>query len=146
MEIYVAGSSKQVAMCRMIGKLLRILGHDVYVFCDIGEPVYNLSVDVRESGHSAGLTARSATFDTTVLQIYRGNMAQLMHADVVVLVLPSGKSAHLEAGFAKGQGKRVYVIGEMQNGDWDAMYCMCDEVFGYEDITQLMDRLKLTPQ
>jgi len=70
----------------------------------------------------------------------------LLAADAVVLVLPSGKSAHLEAGFAVGRGKPVYVIGELRDGDWDAMYCMCNDIFAYEDITRLMDRLKITPQ
>jgi nucleoside 2-deoxyribosyltransferase len=32
------------------------------------------------------------------------------HADCCVLVLPSGRSAHLEAGYMAAQGKPVYTL------------------------------------
>ena len=133
-------------MCRMVGKLLRLIGHTVYVFCDIGEDARRYSNEVRQHGHADTLNARSATNDVTVLKIYKENMMKLLAADAVVLVLPSGKSAHLEAGFAVGRGKPVYVIGELRDGDWDAMYCMCNGIFAYEDIISLMDRLKIISQ
>ncbi len=39
-------------------------------------------------------------------------MEALVTADCVVLVLPSGRSAHLEAGYAAGQAKPVVVVCE----------------------------------
>lgn len=40
---------------------------------------------------------------------YGLDMDALLACDVCVLVLPSGRSAHAEAGFACGKGKLVYV-------------------------------------
>ena len=40
---------------------------------------------------------------------YMSDMAALTAARAVVLVLPSGRSSHIEAGWAKAAGKLVYV-------------------------------------
>ena len=48
-------------------------------------------------------------------------------ADTCILLLPSGRSAHLEAGYMKGQGKQTYVyIPEYDTPD--LMYKLCDNV------------------
>ena len=41
---------------------------------------------------------------------YASDHAGMEWADVCVLVLPSGKSSHMEAGWMKGKGKPVYVL------------------------------------
>jgi nucleoside 2-deoxyribosyltransferase len=38
------------------------------------------------------------------------DMSALDDCDVCVLVMPCGRSAHLEAGYAKGAGKRTYIL------------------------------------
>jgi hypothetical protein len=48
-------------------------------------------------------------------------------ADACVLVLPSGRSAHLEAGWFAGQGKRLIVYAPAQEGP-DLMYLMATEI------------------
>jgi len=55
------------------------------------------------------------------------DMEGLNRAQVVVLVLPSGRNAHLEAGYAVGAGKRVvvYMPGAVEP---ELMYKMCDAI------------------
>ena len=44
-------------------------------------------------------------------------------ADVGVLVLPAGKSGHLELGYLIGQGKPGYILLESDDPTrWDVMY------------------------
>lgn len=43
---------------------------------------------------------------------FEADYAAMVKADTFVLVLPCGKSAHLEAGWAMGQGKRVVILLE----------------------------------
>jgi nucleoside 2-deoxyribosyltransferase len=44
-----------------------------------------------------------------------------------VLVMPAGRSGHLELGFLAGQGKPTYVL--MDNPDrWDVMYQFCSGI------------------
>jgi hypothetical protein len=53
----------------------------------------------------------------------------------VVLILPSGKSSHLEAGYAKGCGKKLYIIGGFVKGEFETMYGFADGMF--TDIMEL---------
>jgi hypothetical protein len=48
-------------------------------------------------------------------------------ADVCILILPSGKSSHLEAGYAKGQGKQLIIYQRhFPEGEFDVMYGFAD--------------------
>ena len=56
---------------------------------------------------------------------FRSDMCALKWADTVVLVMPSGRSAHIEAGYAVGAGKEVYVLLNAEGHEPDLMYLMC---------------------
>lgn len=47
-----------------------------------------------------------------------------------LLVLPAGKSAHIEAGVAYGLGKKCYAIGECDVTD--SLYLIFDKIFADE--------------
>ena len=59
---------------------------------------------------------------------YLNNYSAMQWADVGILLLPSGRSAHLEAGYFKGAGKPLYIIlaGEVVP---ELMYRLADELF-----------------
>ena len=70
---------------------------------------------------------------------FKADLEALEWADTCVLVLPSGRSAHTEAGWMAGAGRRVFVyIPEMQEPE--LMYKLFDGVFGSLD--ELLDALK----
>jgi len=46
-----------------------------------------------------------------------------------VLVMPAGKSAHLELGYLIGQGKRGYILLEHDSDRWDVMLQFATAVF-----------------
>jgi hypothetical protein len=57
------------------------------------------------------------------------DMLALRHCDLVVLLLPSGRSAHTEAGWASGHGKPVVVyIDQHTNTEPELMYKMFDDI------------------
>jgi nucleoside 2-deoxyribosyltransferase len=140
MKIYVAGSFKQQPLCRLVGKTLRSVGHDVYVFCDLDATTRRLSYMVRASG--VVLNPQTALANPLVQEICALNMMEVSAADACVVVLPSGRSAHFEAGIMKGAGKHVYVIGDMQDGEWDAMYGEMDGVFNLDELDLLLAQLQ----
>jgi hypothetical protein len=56
---------------------------------------------------------------------YKSDMDAMIRADTFVLVLPCGRSAHLELGWAAGQGKRTAIF--TQDGqEPELMAKMCD--------------------
>ena len=65
-------------------------------------------------------------------QQFEADLMALQQADTCVLVLPCGRSAHTEAGWMAGAGKRVIVyIPEMVEPE--LMYKLFDRVVGSLD-------------
>ena len=58
---------------------------------------------------------------------YQADFAAMEKADAFVLVLPCGRSAHLELGWAVGQGKRTAILLE-DPAEPELMYRMVDHL------------------
>lgn len=56
-----------------------------------------------------------------------------------VLVMPAGKSGHLELGYIIGQGKPGYILLEQEPERWDVMYRFAKAV--YYDTAELVEEL-----
>jgi hypothetical protein len=50
-------------------------------------------------------------------------------SDAAVLLLPAGKSGHLELGYIRGQGKPGYVLFDAVPDRWDVLYQLATDVF-----------------
>lgn len=53
--------------------------------------------------------------------------------DAAVLVLPAGKSAHMELGYAIGRGKLGYILLDKEPERFDVMYAFAEAVVGTVD-------------
>lgn len=71
---------------------------------------------------------------------FKADLDALEWADACVLVLPCGRSAHTEAGWMAGRGRKVVVyIPEMQEPE--LMYKLFDKVVGsLDDLTESLKR------
>lgn len=143
MNIYLAGSFSHKAYIRRLAEKIRFYEHAVYCFCDEHEETNELSVKVRTDGLAKTFTAQSALQNSTVKRIGNLNWEQLSAAEIVIVALPCGKSAHLEAGWAKGKDKLIYVYGFLTPGDWDAMYVMADGVYDEHEFGEMMDAISV---
>ena len=45
------------------------------------------------------------------------------------MVMPAGKSGHLELGYMLGQGKKGYILFDKEPDRWDVMYQFATGVF-----------------
>lgn len=78
----------------------------------------------KERGHSY----QQALKGHAAKNVYNFDRTHLTNATDVVLVLPAGKSGHLELGWALGKGKRGYIL--LDNPErWDVMYQFATGVF-----------------
>ncbi len=59
---------------------------------------------------------------------FNADMDALKAAEIVVLVLPCGRSAHLELGWAVGAGKRTCVYAPEETMTPELMYKMVDHI------------------
>ena len=73
-----------------------------------------------------------------VLKLFKEDLEGEKNSNNLLLVLPAGKAAHIEAGIAYGLGKKCYAIGEYEVTD--TLYNIFEEIFSNEK--ELEDFLK----
>lgn len=126
-KIYVASSWRNVLQPGVVQDLRRY-GHDVYDFrnpiegdcgfhwshIDLAWQTWNPS-RFRDSLHHA-IAERGFAVDFAAMQ----------WADTFLLVMPCGRSAHLELGWATGQGKDTAIL--LSSGEPELMYKLADEL------------------
>lgn len=123
MKLYVASSWRNAQQPAVV-QALRAAGHTVYDFrnpapgsegfrwTDI-DPLWQ-SWDPEQFRHALADPVAETGFGL--------DMGALMACDVCVLVLPCGRSAHLEAGWAAGAGKPLVIL--LAPGEPELMYKM----------------------
>jgi hypothetical protein len=111
MRIYVASSWRNTLQPGVV-VILRRCGHEVYDFRhpapdDIGFAWTSVEPTIPPW---SGKKLRAALEHPIARRGYGYDMAALKACEAVVLVLPCGRSAHWELGYAMGQGKPGYVV------------------------------------
>jgi hypothetical protein len=117
MKIYVASSWRNQCQPGVV-EALRRAGHDVYDFRNPapGNKGFHWSeIDANWRDWSPR-DYRAALRGSIADQGFEHDMRALRECDLCVLVMPCGRSAHLEAGWAAGAGKRtiMYVPEPME--------------------------------
>ena len=62
-----------------------------------------------------------------VRKIFEKDLEDLKKSKVLILLLPAGKSAHIEAGMAYGLGKKCILIGDQKEAE--SLYLIFDEFY-----------------
>jgi len=116
-RIYLASSWRNKHQPMMVA-LLRDHGHEVYDFRNPpnGVPGFAWSeIDPDWQAWSADEYRRLLTTHPIAASGYVSDLRGMEWADTCVLLLPCGRSAHLEAGWFCGRGKRCLIL--IQNGE-----------------------------
>ena len=69
--------------------------------------------------------------DPAVKEIFDADMDALKNSHTLILLLPAGKSAHIEAGTAYGMGKKCIVIGQQK--ETESLYLIFNEFYNSID-------------
>jgi hypothetical protein len=134
-----------------VAETLRSYGHEVDCFCDprSGRYVFHWSeffgpgVTKEEAERLRfNFDAKSFVDDARVKRAFQEDKQWLDWSEGVVLVVPSGRSAHLEAGYAIGQGKPVWVWGKFPKGEFDVMYLFAQALFRDTEFNTLLEAIK----
>jgi nucleoside 2-deoxyribosyltransferase len=110
MNIYVASSWNNSYQPEVV-KILRASGHEVYDFKNPAENKHGFlwsDIDVNYKSWKPKQFV-DALNNPIVVAGFQSDFEAIKKADCCILVLPSGRSAHTEAGWMKGKGKLVYV-------------------------------------
>lgn len=125
MKIYVASSWKNEKEVKSLAAYLRESGFEVDDFTDDtrGRFVFHYS----ELGPIEEHDAISFIQHDKAQRAFLEDKKMIDWADAVVMLLPAGKSSHLEAGYAKGSGKKLIIYQEeFPKGEFDVMYGFAD--------------------
>lgn len=134
--IYLIGSLRHPRV-REVAHQLREAGHEVF-----------------DDWHACGPEADDIwrNYETERGRLYREALAapfaehsfdfdikNIKAADVGVLVLPAGKSGHLELGYMVGRGQRGYILMDGEPERWDLMYKIAHGVcFSTEELLEIL--------
>ena len=132
-RIYVA-SSWRCAEQPAVVAALREHGHEVYDFRNPGGMFGGVwsgfawsEIDPEWLGWTID-AYRNRLDHQRAIQGFSADFAAMQWADTFVLVLPCGRSAHLELGWAVGAGKRTAILLSQNGFEPELMYRMVDRL------------------
>lgn len=132
MKIYLIGSLRNPHI-PSIAKRLRADGFEVFDDWYAAGPEADDFWQAYERGR--GRTYAEALAGKAATNVFRYDKANLDAADAAVLVLPAGKSGHLELGYIVGTGKPGYILMDKEPDRFDVMYRFATAVcVGYEQL------------
>lgn len=143
LKIYLASSWRNPRQPEIV-RLLRGLGHEVYDFRNPGpdDKGFGWSEIDPEWRDWTPEKFRRILAHPIAKRGFGNDFRAMQWADTFVLLLPCGRSAHLEAGWAIGAGKRTLIL--VEPGEPELMYKLAGEIC--TSVAELTDRLRLKPE
>lgn len=139
-RIYVASSWRNDAQQSVVRELERH-GHAVYDFKNPPNRTGFAWQQVLFGGQVKNFNHYMAALAHPVAAAgYLSDMRAMEWADTCVLVLPCGRSAHLEAGWFAGRGKRLMILTN-DNEEWELMALMANLIT--DDLNQIIAELRV---
>lgn len=127
-SIYIIGSLRNPRIPE-IGNAIRQLGIEAFDDWYAAGPEADDKWKEYEKGR--GHTYSEALAGYAARHVFEFDKHHLDRVESAVLVLPAGKSGHLELGYVAGSGKPTFVLFPDGEPDerWDVMYQFANKVF-----------------
>lgn len=117
--VYLIGSLRNPIVPQVAAKI-RQAGIEVFDDWYAAGPIADDSW--MEYERARGKTFEQALNDYAARHVLEFDRHHLNRAHIGVLVMPAGKSGHLELGYLAGQGKPTFVYFPEEPERWDVMY------------------------
>jgi hypothetical protein len=140
-KIYLIGSLRNPKVPE-IAKKMREAGHEVFDdwFAAGPEADDYWQRYEQDKGHNF----KDALEGYAANHVYHYDRSHLDRNEIAVLLLPAGKSGHLELGYMIGQGKPGYILfDDVMPDRWDVMYLFSSGVFF--DLATLLAKINGEP-
>lgn len=142
MKIYLIGSMRNDGIT---GLAQQIRALNVEVFDDWMSPGPEADDFWQAYEKFRGRSYKEAINGHHAKTVFTFDHAHLSQADAVILLMPAGKSAHMELGWAIAKGKRAYVLFDKEPERYDIMYRFVYETGGdiFFNEKDLLNELKV---
>lgn len=142
-RIYVASSWRNQWQAAVVRRL-RTAGHQVY---DFRAPPHGLGgfgwgqIDSEWEGWSAEKYREILLTHPIAARGFMSDLRAMQWASVCVLVLPCGRSAHLEAGWFCGAGKRCIIL--LTDGEPELMNLLATDIaLSIEEVIEILEEVR----
>lgn len=136
-KFFIAGRTRNKENILKICNIFEELNISHYCFLKNESSNKEAGLDINDE-HLADTFESLDLESPSVRTIFEHDLNGEKNSDNLLLVLPAGKSAHIEAGIAYGLGKKCYAIGEYDVTD--SLYLIFDKIF--KDENELKNFLK----
>ena len=124
-NIYIGGALANAEIVRLT-KFLQDNGH--VPFSEWYTPGKEADVLWRDYELAIGFDYRAALKRPAAVNTFEFDKKHIELNDYFLMVLPCGKSAHLELGYGNGIGKQTIIYMSTQPERWDVMYGFADHI------------------
>lgn len=135
--IYIIGSLRNSKIPEIANKLEAA---GIEVFADWFSAGPEADDKWRDYEKDRGRSYFESIYGPSAENVFNFDKKHLDRADGAILVMPAGKSAHLELGYMIGRGKRGYILFDGEPERWDVMVQFATEVF--TNLDALIKKLK----
>lgn len=137
-SVYVIGSLRNAEIPR-IGNLLRDNGYDA--FDDWYGAGHEADDKWRDYENIRGRSHKDALFGYAAKHTFAFDQYHLKRCNAAVLVMPAGKSGHLELGYFVGLGKPGFIYFDAPPERYDVMHQFATDIFTSDE--ELIEGLDL---
>lgn len=139
MKIYLIGSMKNPKVIE-VARILR--NQKCTVFDDWYAPGPETDDYWQKYAKQRGQSYQEALYDYHAQHVFDFDKHHLDAADIGILIMPAGKSGHLELGYLAGQNKRTFVLFDQEPDRYDIMYLFAERVVFSVD--ELLNYLRIS--
>lgn len=127
-DFYIAGRMRNKEKILEICDILDDLQISYYCFLKNEQSHQSAGLDINKNPEDLAKEFEGMPLDSKSVQvIFEADLEGIRKSKNLLLVLPAGKSSHIEAGIAYGWGKKCYPIGEYDVTD--SLYSIFEEIF-----------------
>jgi hypothetical protein len=141
-DFFIAGRTRNRENILKICNIFDSLNISYYCFLKNEQSHIEAGLDI--SDHPEELMKKFENMELNseaVKTIFKYDIEAEQKSKNLLLVLPAGKSGHIEAGIAYGLGKKCYAIGEYEVTD--SLYLIFDKIFADEkELLEFLNKYK----
>lgn len=130
-KIYLASSWKNSLQPQLV-KDLRNIGHEVYDFRNphVGNNGFSWSsIDENWKEWTSEQFRNTLYFNKIAEKGFKNDWNGMLWADTGILLLPCGRSAHIEAGYFRGANKQLFIVLSEDQNEAELMYKMAHRLY-----------------
>ena len=129
-EFFIAGRARNKENILKICDLFDKYNISYYCFLKNDETMNSYGEEGQSEEEKMKVFENLGLKSDVVLKIFKEDLDNEKASRNLLLVLPAGKSGHIESGIAYGMGKKCYAIGEFDATD--SLYNIFENIFADE--------------